>query len=46
MLKGYAREKIMQILKKNAVEFISADFGIYLCLLLLDPSLGFYQLKV
>ena len=36
MLKSYAVEKIMQIMKKSMVEFISAESSVYL---FLDPHL-------
>ena len=40
MLRGYAREEIMQIMKKTMVEFISVLPSIYYCLLFLDLATG------
>ena len=39
MLKSYAREKIMQTLKKTIVGFISAESSVCHCLLFLDQPL-------
>ena len=39
MVKGYAGEKIMQIMKKTTVEFISVESSVYHYLLFQDPSL-------
>ena len=39
MLKTSAREKIIQIMKKRAVEFVSVESHIYHCLPFLDPPL-------
>ena len=39
MLKSYAGEKIIQIMKKTMVEFVSVVSSVYHCLLFQDPPL-------
>ena len=39
MLKSYSGEKIMQIMKKTAMEFIFIESSVYHCLLFLDLPL-------
>ena len=39
MLKSYAEEKTMQVMKKTVVEFVWVESSIYHCLLFLDPPL-------
>ena len=39
MLKSYAREKIIVIMKKTVVELVSVESSIYHCLIFLDLPL-------
>ena len=39
MLKSYAGKKILQILEKTTVDFVSVASRIYHCLFFLDPPL-------